>query len=142
MTLKTIKQFADELAVTKKKVEYQASKLDSSLVPKINGVRYLKKEAQTLIKGKLDIDSPPELGGELGADYLPIFREIKNDIISDKNQQIKDLKKQIEHLNKLLDQQQQLQLNTQKNLEEQRLFLDKISDENKKNTKRWWRFWY
>lgn len=97
MTLKTIKQFADELAVTKKKVEYQASKLDSSLVPKIKGVRYLKKEAQTLIKGELDIDSlpnsPPNLGGELGADYFPIFREIKNDIISDKNQQIKDLKK-------------------------------------------------
>ena len=53
--LKTIKQLADELGIPKNKVNYQVSKLNRDFIVKINGIKYLKNEAEKEINGRLNI---------------------------------------------------------------------------------------
>ena len=50
---KTIKELADELGVSKKKIHYQVSKLDSNLIQRLDGNIYFNKDAIRVIKGNI-----------------------------------------------------------------------------------------
>ena len=76
------------------------------------------------MKGKIPINKY----SFLTTDYPPNQLNILQDELDRKN-------KQIESLQKLLDQQQNLQLQTQKMLEEKTLLL------TQKQNKKWWMFW-
>ncbi len=49
----TVRELAETLNVSKAKINYQCSKIDSQLIVKIKGVNYLTEEAQKLIKKTL-----------------------------------------------------------------------------------------
>lgn len=68
--LKTLKEFADELKLDKKRIEYQASKLSDSLVPKLDGIRYLTVEAQMKITEELGDYLIPKINADPENDTL------------------------------------------------------------------------
>ena len=125
---KTIKELADELGVTKDKVKYQLRKLPSELTTKKDGIIYIKKSGVKIILDNLKGKRPINKYSFLTTDYPPNQLNILQDELDRKN-------KQIESLQKLLDQQQNLQLQTQKMLEEKTLLL------TQKQNKKWWMFW-
>ena len=106
---KTIKELADELGVTKDKVKYQLRKLPSELTTKKDGIIYIKKSGVKIILDNLKGKIPINKYSFLTTDYPPNQLNILQDELDRKN-------KQIESLQKLLDQQQNLQLQTQKML--------------------------
>ena len=111
-SLKTIKQLADELNLEKKRVEYQVSKLGDDLVPKIDGVRYITTESESIIREGLGAEPLPKLDTESGIDSVLVSQlELLEKELQHKNNQI-------EQLHKLLDQQQQLQLTTNRQNEQ------------------------
>ncbi|KSU23758.1 Replication-associated protein [Lactococcus lactis subsp. lactis] len=140
--LKTIKELADELGVSKKKIHYQVSKLDSDLIQKLDGTIYLDNRAITEIKEnigyvsktKLDsgaIQNRQHLDSELDTQNTKLIHEkseqinylkeqIKNkdNQISVKDEQIKSLVEAQKQIQNLLDQQQRLALQDKKLLEE------------------------
>ncbi|EGO5032743.1 DNA-binding protein [Enterococcus faecalis] len=140
--LKTIKELADELGVSKKKIHYQVSKLDSDLIQKLDGTIYLDNRAITAIKEnigyvsktKLDsgaIQNRQYLDSELDTQNTKLIHEkseqinylkeqIKNkdNQISVKDEQIKSLVEAQKQIQNLLDQQQRLALQDKKLLEE------------------------
>jgi DNA-binding Lrp family transcriptional regulator len=140
--LKTIKELADELGVSKKKIHYQVSKLDSDLIQKLDGTIYLDNRAITAIKEnigyvsktKLDsgaIKNRQHLDRELDTQNTKLIHEkseqinylkeqIKNkdNQISVKDEQIKSLVEAQKQIQNLLDQQQRLALQDKKLLEE------------------------
>lgn len=140
--LKTIKELADELGVSKKKIHYQVSKLDSDLIQKLDGTIYLDNRAITAIKEnigyvsktKLDsgaIQNRQHLDSELDTQNTKLIHEkseqinylkeqIKNkdNQISVKDEQIKSLVEAQKQIQNLLDQQQRLALQDKKLLEE------------------------
>ena len=125
---KTIKELADELGVTKDKVKYQLRKLPSELTTKKDGIIYIKKSGVKIILDNLKGKIPINKYSFLTTDCPPNQLNILQDELDRKN-------KQIESLQKLLDQQQNLQLQTQKMLEEKTLLL------TQKQNKKWWMFW-
>ena len=125
---KTIRELADELGVTKDKVKYQLRKLPSELTTKKDGIIYIKKSGVKIILDNLKGKIPINKYSFLTTDYPPNQLNILQDELDRKN-------KQIESLQKLLDQQQNLQLQTQKMLEEKTLLL------TQKQNKKWWMFW-
>ena len=124
--LKTIKQLADELGIPKNKVNYQVSKLNRDFIVKINGIKYLKNEAEKEIKGRLNI----KLNDELNTNLDSFKHHIKH-----LEMQLNSKDSQISKLHDLLDQQQQLQLKTQQMLEEKTLLLETVQK------RKWWKFW-
>ncbi|WGU44897.1 DNA-binding protein [Lactococcus cremoris] len=140
--LKTIRELADELGVSKKKIHYQVSKLDSDLIQKLDGTIYLDNRAITAIKEnigyvsktKLDsgaIQNRQHLDSELDTQNTKLIHEkseqinylkeqIKNkdNQISVKDEQIKSLVEAQKQTQNLLDQQQRLALQDKKLLEE------------------------
>lgn len=140
--LKTIKELADELGVSKKKIHYQVSKLDSDLIQKLDGTIYLDNRAITAIKEnigyvsktKLDsgaIQNRQHLDSELDTQNTKLIHEkseqinylkeqIKNkdNQISVKDEQIKSLVEAQKQIQNLLDQQQRLALQDKKLLDE------------------------
>ena len=140
--LKTIKELADELGVSKKKIHYQVSKLDSDLIQKLDGTIYLDNRAITAIKEnigyvsktKLDsgaIQNRQHLDSRLDTQNTKLIHEkseqinylkeqIKNkdNQISVKDEQIKSLVEAQKQTQNLLDQQQRLALQDKKLLEE------------------------
>lgn len=136
--LKTIKELADELGIEKKKVSYQVTKLDSSLVTKLDGKIHLSDVAISMIKANLGILDNGEFTDQSDSEldtfsqYLVAEKEIQIELLSNENE---FLKKQVSELNTLLDQQQQLQLKTQQILEEKTLMLETAKK------KKWYQFW-
>ena len=126
--LKTIKELADELGVNKDKIKYQLRKLPSEVTTKKNGIIYIKSSGVKTIVDNFEGKIPINKTSSLPTDYLPNQLKILLEELEQKNVQI-------ESLQKLLDQQQNLQLQTQKMLEEKNLLLK--HEQNKK----WWRFW-
>lgn len=65
MTNKTIKEFAAELGISKSKVHYQVSKLNSDQIVILNGIKYLTNAVQKEITKNLGIEKTVELDSEL-----------------------------------------------------------------------------
>lgn len=60
--LKTIKQLADELGVSKDKIKYRVGKLPTDYRVKINGITYLKTAAISQITNEMGKNYPPHPG--------------------------------------------------------------------------------
>ena len=140
--LKTIRELAEELGVSKKKIHYQVSKLDSDLIQRLDGTIYLDKSAISKIKSSIGYTSPVELDtygiknrhkldSTLDTEknklidekseqisYLKEQLNKKDDQLSIKDEQIKSLVEIQNQTQNLLDQQQRLALQDKKLLEE------------------------
>ena len=89
--LKTIKELADELSVTKQNIQYHYQRLPKELQLKSSyGSNLINSKAEKIILGKVESSRKSNT----------------------KDQQISNKDRQIDQLTKLIDQQQQLQLTT------------------------------
>jgi len=131
---KTIKELADELGVSKDKIKYQVRKLPRDLPVKIEGVTYLNKAAIKIILDSLPGELPREAGNNTRV--LPIelpsselVENIKREIES-KDYQIKRLLDNQDKIQNLLDQQQKLTLQSNKQIEklQQQLLIGRTED--------------
>jgi len=144
--LKTIKELADELGVSKNKIHYQASKLPSECVIKDNGKKLLTTVAVKQIKENLGIELNSELNSgldisehqddtiekaiyidgaiELDSTLNSYLNSLKHQIeylesqSKNKDEQIKSLVEAQKQTQNLLDQQQRLALQDKKLLED------------------------
>ena len=144
--LKTIKELADELGVSKNKIHYQVSKISSEYVVRNNSMKLLTAEAVKQIKENLGIELNSSLNSKLNTVKHQENTDIKGntsvegvELNSTLNSYLNSLKHQIEYLesqniNKdeqikslveaqkqtqnLLDQQQRLALQDKKLLDE------------------------
>lgn len=69
--LKTIKELADELGVSKKKIHYQVSKLDSNLIQRLDGTTYLNNAAIKVIKGNIGYVPKTTLKASQNREIIP-----------------------------------------------------------------------
>lgn len=114
---KTIKEFADELGVTRQAIRYHVAKLyDKKLAKNKKGVSVLNPQQQRAIIKLLTKNTDKVLSVEK--------KNISDELSVSQYKQIKNLREQNSDLRKLLDQQQQLQLRTQKQLEDKTLLLE------------------
>ena len=144
--LKTIKELADELSVTKQNIQYHYQRLPKELQLKSsNGSNLINSKAEKIILGKLEsgrksntkdqqisskenfedekLDNPFIIRLIKEVEYLKID---KDKIISTKDQQISSKDQQIEKLTNLLDQQQRLALQDKNLLEEYKAENDRL----------------
>ncbi|MCT1194270.1 hypothetical protein EFL90_06215 [Lactococcus lactis] len=152
--LKTIRELADELGVSKNKIHYQVSKISSEYVVRNNSMKLLTAEAVKQIKENLGIELNSSLNSKLNTVKHQENTNIKGntsvegvELNSTLNSYLNSLKHQIEYLesqniNKdeqikslveaqkqtqnLLDQQQRLALQDKKLLEEYRAENDNL----------------
>ncbi len=130
MTNKTIKEFADELGISKSKVHYQVSKLNSDQIVILNGIKYLTNAVQKEIAKNLGVEKTVELDSELN-DFKHQIEQLE--------MQLSKKDEQIATLHNLLDQQQQLQLKTQLLLEEKNLLIERKNTDS--SNAKWYQFW-
>ena len=136
--LKTIKELADELSVTKQNIQYHYQRLPKELQLKSsNGSNLINSKAEKIILGKVESGSKSNTKDQqistkenfedekLDNPFINrLIKEVeylridKDKIISTKDQQISSKDQQIEKLTNLLDQQQRLALQDKKLLEE------------------------
>nr|ADX30879.1 hypothetical protein pIL7_2 [Lactococcus lactis subsp. lactis] len=136
--LKTIKELADELSVTKQNIQYHYQRLPKELqIKSSNGSNLINSKAEKIILGKVEsgsksntkdqqISSKENFEDEkLDNPFINrLIKEVeylkidKDKIISTKDQQISSKDQQIEKLTNLLDQQQRLALQDKKLLDE------------------------
>ena len=130
MTNKTIKEFADELGISKSKVHYQVSKLNSDQIVILNGIKYLTNAVQKEIAKNLGVEKTVELDSELN-DFKHQIERLE--------MQLSKKDEQIATLHNLLDQQQQLQLKAQLLLEEKNLLIEQKNTDS--SNAKWYQFW-
>ena len=115
--LKTIKELADELGITKQTVQYHIKNLPSKIRNKNSrGAILLTKEEQNFIKSRVNKQSDREQS-DREQFYLEKIK-IQEEQIEDFKEQRIELREQVKHLGVLLDQQQRLALQDKKLLEE------------------------
>ncbi|EOS8056656.1 DUF536 domain-containing protein [Enterococcus hirae] len=153
MAEKTIKELAEDLGVSKQAIRKYFNKLPTELTPKLIGGKYvISIKAQEFIKNSINqinaVDT--EVGSSVDSILLSELKE--------KNKQINYLQTTIETQQKLLDQQQQLTLQANKQIEklQEQLQLTytedtpessttSVTEENEKepiiDEKKWWQFW-
>lgn len=133
--MKTIKELADELGVSKNKVKYQTGKLTGNLLVKKNGIIYLTDEAVSTVVKELTGEKYRLKPDELTTDYLLNELDKKNRIIN-------QLLTGQDNLQKLLDQEQQLHQLTHAQLKDKQVLLEETQHELEKvQVKKWYQFW-
>lgn len=164
---KTIKELASEIGVSKTAINKKVTENQRKLWFSKNGNRFvINEEGQKTIKSMFEketknLESKTEnLNSPTANPKSQTENQQVSDLVFDLNAQllkqidsqalqIEDLKKtkteqfkQIDHLHNLLDQQQQLQLNTQKLLEEKVQLLETKEEEIQElKEKKWYQFW-
>jgi len=154
---KTIKELADELNVSKQTIQYHYQRLDANLVSKnANGINKISKKAEKIIISKVNKKKNVNANKEtkainkestktskdvdsVYASFESKIEDITNNftlVFADKDKQISNKDQQIEKLQKLLDQQQQLTLQSNKQIEslQQQLLLSTQSNEKEEET--------
>jgi len=133
--MKTIKELADELGVSKNKVKYQTGKLTGNLLVKKNGIIYLTDEAVSTVVKELTGEKYRLKTDELTTEYLLNELDKKNRIIN-------QLLTSQDNLQKLLDQEQQLHQLTHAQLKDKQVLLEETQHELEKvQVKKWYQFW-
>jgi predicted transcriptional regulator len=145
---KTIKELADELGVSKQAIRKHLDKLPPELsVTKTNRVFTLNPYLQDFIRKKIGKVTDNQDGNEFVS-----VTDIHNTIISELKQDKVDLKHQVNELQKLLDQQQQLTLQSNQRIEQLekqlQIGLEKAAEETSESSvqdtpapgKKWWSF--
>ncbi|MDI6554104.1 MarR family transcriptional regulator [Leuconostoc falkenbergense] len=118
--LKTIRELADELGVSKQRIHQIIAKLSPSKTPNKDGNRYVlnARDVQN-IKGFMGFENDPSSTSESTnrlVDY-DVYLDVIN-LIKEKDEQIKSLLEVQKQTQNLLDQQQRLALQDKKLLEE------------------------
>jgi len=115
---KTIKELADELNISKQAVRKYFDKMPTDLMPKIVDGRYvLSKDATHYIRDRVaKVDSTKGQSVDREVDTKLTF-DLTEKLLLEKDSRILFLENQNENLNKLLDQQQQLTLQSNKQIE-------------------------
>ncbi|MDY5305965.1 hypothetical protein [Fusobacterium gastrosuis] len=135
--MKTIKQIADELKVSKDKIKYQSRKLPSNYLVKRDGITYIKNEGIQVIYsniiGNIDKVIPSE---------IPInnthYIESLNSQLAIKDKQLQEKDNQIKSLLEKLDQEQKLHLATIQDKQQLQIELKEIKEENKQVKLSFW----
>lgn len=156
MADKTIKEFAEELGVSKQAIRKHFDKLPIKLTPKlINGKYVISIKAQEFIKKSINQTSQVDTKVDSSVDSVLILE------LKEKNKQIYHLQEVIETQQKLLDQQQQLTLQANQQIEklqeQLQLTYTEESPENESTVfsedkeplndtpltskKKWWQIW-
>ena len=160
--LKTIRELADELGVSKQRIQQIIAKLSPSKTPKKNGNKYvLNAQDVDNIKSYMGFenDNPSTIESTNRLVDYDIYLDVI-DSIKEKDGQIKSLLEVQKQTQNLLDQQQRLALQDKKLLEEYKLEIkelkaltmstqgseidDAIQKENivkDPQNKKWWLFW-
>jgi len=140
----TIKELADKLGISKQAVRRYFDQLPPSLIPTKKGGAYrINSDAQafiadkvsrvdTNIDSKLDINKnniDTKLDTHVDTSQKEEIHLLQKEVIADKNEQISTLKKQVERLHTLLDQQQQLTLQSNKQIDKLQLQLETKKEE-------------
>lgn len=144
--VKTIKQLADELGVSKQTIQYHYQRLPTKDQQKDSeGKNLISPLDESIIKDRV---SKPLLAKNRQSDSKELAKTTKeeNDLITTLRREVKDLKserdkqlatkdqqlsnkdRQIDHLTKLIDQQQQLQLTTVSENQELKEHVQNLSD--------------
>ena len=128
--VKTIKQLADELKVSKQTIQYHYQRLPAKNQQKDSkGKNLISPLAESIIKDRMskpllakshqnDSKEPTKTSKEENDLITTLRREVRDlkserdKQLATKDQQISSKDRQIDHLTKLIDQQQQLQLAT------------------------------
>ncbi|WP_273714113.1 DNA-binding protein, partial [Leuconostoc mesenteroides] len=96
--LKTIRELAEELGVSKKKIHYQVSKLDTDSIQRLNGTIYLGKSEISKIKANIGYSEVSKLdtsGIRNGHELDRRSDTKKNTLLNEKSEQISYLKEQL-----------------------------------------------
>lgn len=120
---KTIKQFAEELGVTKQTIQYHLRSLPPKHVTKNDkGIILIKSSGQEILSKKISSKTNKENSKETPAEI-----EFLRNELAIKNEQIKEFQSSQKQLQKLLDQQQILTLQANKKIEQLEL---QVSDDD------------
>ncbi|MBP2966634.1 HTH domain-containing protein, partial [Acinetobacter baumannii] len=127
----TIKELADKLGISKQAVRRYFDQLPPSLIPiKKGGTYRINSDAQAFIAKKVSrVDTnknnvDTKLDTHVDTSQKEEIQLLQKEVIADKNEQISSLKKQVEQLHTLLDQQQQLTLQSNKQIDKLQLQLE------------------
>ncbi|HBC4702403.1 DUF536 domain-containing protein [Staphylococcus aureus] len=124
--MKTVKEVAEELSVSKTTIRNHLKNLPENLsVTKKGNVMYLDTDVEAFLKDKVQrvSDNFAKKGLQDKHNYeekIEMLKERNEEIVSDNQylrDQLKEKSKQIEKLSQLLDQQQQLQLHAHREVE-------------------------
>ncbi|MGA3473041.1 DUF536 domain-containing protein [Lactiplantibacillus plantarum] len=152
--LKTIRELADELKVSKQTIQYHYQRLPTKNQQKDSqGTNMISPTAERIIRDKV---AKPLVAKnqQTGSKKTTKTSKENNDLIATLRREIEDLKsqrdkllatkdQQIDQLTKLIDQAQQLQLMSEKKAEVFKEIDIKSNKVKKKTstTKKWWKFW-
>ena len=152
--MKTIKELAEELDVSKQTIRNIIAKLGlQSSLQKIGNRFVINAKQEDMIISEFEGSNANQNENQNAKEFTNQFANkfafdfaILEDELDEKNEQLKEKDKQISELHKLLDQQQKLMLQNQNMLKETQLKLEDMEknieeEEIKENPKRWWKFW-
>lgn len=131
--MKTIKQIADELGVSKTAVRKKIENLGLRSSLQKNGNQFAIDENQEKLIKSAFSESEAETETETSS---RTETETVSTLVSMLQKELDAKNEQIAHLQKLLDQEQQLRMVT-----EQKLLLIEEKQEQEEPPKKWWKFW-
>ena len=151
---KTIRELADELKVSKQTIQYHYQRLPTKNRQKDSqGKNVISLTAERIIRGKVAknlVAKNQQTGSEKATktskennELIATLRREVADLKSQRDKQLATKDQQIDNLTKLLGQSQQLQLLTEKKVENSKPITSKkneLTDSNSKNSV-WWHFW-
>ena len=151
---KTIRELADELKVSKQTIQYHYQRLPTKNRQKDSqGKNVISLTAERIIRGKVAknlVAKNQQTGSEKATktskennELIATLRREVADLKSQRDKQLATKDQQIDNLTKLLGQSQQLQLLTEKKVENFKPITSKkneFTDSNSKNSV-WWHFW-
>lgn len=154
--MKTIKQIADELGVSKQNVYRFIVRNHITASSEVKQSKLYDEVAERLIKSHFShittssdrSSEPHQKGGhEILLEQLIKELEIKNEQLREKDRQIREKDRQISEMQaqlsenqKLIDQEQQLHMVTERKIQ----LIEQQKDREEANTeedKKWWQFW-
>ena len=120
--MKTIKQIADELGVSKDKIKYQVGKLPAEMVVKSEGIAYITDNGIAIIKGLVMGKSTGELPSNKDERIITLLKEnikilqaqleIKDRQFEVKDEQIKELNARLAEAHSIINNEQLLHSGT------------------------------
>lgn len=145
---KTIRELADELNVSKQTIQYHYQKLPAKIRQKDSqGANMISPTAERIIRDKVAkplVAKNQQTDSKENNELVATLRREVEDLKSQRDKQLATKDRQIENLTKILDQSQQLQLITKKEIEEFKTLSSKIDSASSNNPPKkyvWWHFW-
>lgn len=148
--MKTVKQIADELGVSKQKVYRFIVRNHITASNEVKQSKLYDEAAEKLIKQGILEDRPYQKShheahqnhtndtvSEAVIELLRKELNQKNEQLKEKDRQISEKDQQIARLQKLIDQEQQLRMVSEQKI----LLLEQHEEPNEIEKKKWWKFW-